>query len=427
MSFHERIPCNQETSLNNNIEKNFTESIFENIDEIIETFAKNENITDYKLLEVHTTNKSVYGSIEIAGEKLFFKIAPPISIVKELRGYKIANIYPHETIRHYFINDDFGIYIQNFCEEINEKNGQVSKQVNKNLSLIEPANYITESTEEITKKIGTIYQNSFSTQTLQLSGNNDSFFYDRLKPNGRIDQLYKEKNILFPSINQSIPFNELLNYQIIIDGQKTEYTIKQLLEKAKKELNPDNFRYFVLSQGDLTETNMTLDGKFFDFEAAGYNALSQEIAIFIHFLFIHGHYIGPKYDKNYITDSIERKELDNFKSKIKVFHDVNITDQTINITVQFPVPFIKQLIITQYIENVVKPLELNIEPGFINQIIEELKSAIILRFVGVKDLKKFEEHDLILYIYMMQYFSKKDSNINSLSTFLEKKLKSINC
>jgi hypothetical protein len=41
-----------------------------------------------------------------------------------------------------------------------------------------------------------------------------------------------------------------------------------------------------MSQGDITENNVTLEGHFYDFETGGINSITQDVAITLHYLMV---------------------------------------------------------------------------------------------------------------------------------------------
>ena len=55
--------------------------------------------------------------------------------------------------------------------------------------------------------------------------------------------------------------------------------------------------YVIPSQGDLHDMNIFQNGYVVDFEAAGWNRLSTDLATFIHHILVGGNYFGPIYAK----------------------------------------------------------------------------------------------------------------------------------
>ena len=138
----------------------------------------------------------------------------------------------------------------------------------------------------------------------------DKTLYDYLYINNKLVINYKKifnsykrslKNII--SLNENDLKNNLFYkkrlYQIdvyINDNSYKKYL--PILLDIKKHIESEKKLYSFVSQGDPTDTNITVDGEFCDFENGGYNSLVGEIAIFIVSILFFGGCIYPKYNSN---------------------------------------------------------------------------------------------------------------------------------
>lgn len=411
-------------------EGEFTVSDIESrIGTIFEEFMQQEGISEYNIVEVRRTGKSVFGRVEIEGKEYFFKVSRPENILRELQGYKIAGEYPHEEIHSHYFHENYGIYLQGYCKEVSGPEGQMSDQINRVLDSedITEIREILAKTGNILTVMGDIYEISMTKKPIVMHGPNDNFFHDRIKPNGRVDVFYKNKDFEFPTTGERIQFEDLVDYTFVINGSVMKYPLRELIDRAGIDLSPDKERLFVLSQGDPTETNMTLSGKFFDFETAGYNSLVQDVAIFAHYNHIGGHYLVPKYSITETLqemeqrDATEHSKLAQFADSVGVTSKIDKQQKRIEINFNIPQPEIKSRIFSQYVDNVVKRVEKNIPPDMQIQLVHELQSAILLRVIGVKDLRSLDEKDMLLSLALAHHFAQPDDDSISMSDFLQKK------
>lgn len=104
-----------------------------------------------------------------------------------------------------------------------------------------------------------------------------------------------------------------LNYDNLIVNDK-KYNIKSVLNDIIKNIEKNKKIYAFISQGDPTDTNITINGYFTDFENSGYNSLISEFAIIFVSLFSHGRYFYPKYNKKaYVINKSIINKFNNYK------------------------------------------------------------------------------------------------------------------
>ena len=397
---------------------------------ILEEFMQQEGISEYHIAEVRRTGKSVFGRVEIEGKGHFFKVSRPENILRELQGYKIAEEYPHEKVYSHHFHENYGIYLQEYCEEITGPEGQMSNQINRTLDLedgLEMDNLLAK-TEKVFATIGEIYEKSITKKPIVMHGPNDNFFHDRIKSNGRVDMFYKNKEFEFPATGERIPFENLLEYTFVINGDVMKHPLRKLIDTSRIDLSPDKERVFILSQGDPTETNMTLSGKFFDFETAGYNSVVQDIAIFVYHNYISGHYLVPKYSMTETLEEMKQRDATEYSKVVKFADGIDVTSkidkplQRMDINFNIPRSEIKKRIFLQYLNNVVKRVEQTMSSDMQKKLVHELQSAILLRIIGVKDLRRLDEKDMLLSLALANHFAQPDDDAVSMSDFLQKKL-----
>lgn len=169
---------------------------------------------------------------------------------------------------------------------------------------------------------------------------------------------------------------------------------------------------------------MTLGGKFFDFEAAGYNSFIQDVAIFVYYNYFGGHYLVPKYSATEPFDSLEELSPGKFRC-LKQFADdfhvgFSISEDTeeVRIDFDFVFPKIKKEMLRQFVNEVVIKVEELLPRDACRQLVSELQSAILLRVIGVKNLRTLEEKDMVISLAFANIFSQPDDKSGKISDFI---------
>ena len=402
-----------------NVGISFPEMFEKEAPDFLEDFLEEEGITDFAIIETRKTRKSIYGTIEFENRKYHFKIGDPESILTELKGFKVASEYPHENIISHTIKGNHGIYLQEFSGDLENKKNLLINSINDILLETEGDNVtrLLKKTEAILRGMGEVYKRSLTSEPIIFEGANDKFFYERIKDKGRVDQLYLEKKFKFVG-GIDFDFDELLEYKISINNGTQSPKLKELIVKAKEDLSPQKKRYFVVSQGDPTETNLSVNGTFFDFETGGYNSLVQDLAIFSCYNYFGGHYVAPKYSS--LDFYLEAEDVNRFIATVSARVDIDEQNKVLKTQAEFKPPSLKSTIFRQFIDYVVRPIEEGISQEDQELLVEQLKSAILLRIIGVKDILKFSEKDLVLFLGFIGHFCNND-HPNKLSDFLAKK------
>jgi hypothetical protein len=397
-------------------------------EEILLDFLNSEGLENCRVVEVRKTRKSIFGSVEIDGVKRFFKMSDPERMLLELQGYKLAAQYPHEHIHHHGVIKDHGIYVQDFSMEMEEHGGLLQNAINQRLD--QDGGDLLPDTERLFESMGTLYAESLTPTTLRIRGQNDAFYMDRAKDGGRVDQLYNGKTISLPSIEYESSFEDFAINKIRINGQDCPYTLAQSLDRARREFTTEDDRYFTVSPGDPTEANLTVNGKYFDFEVGGYNCIVQDVAIFASYNYFGGHYIIPKYSKadgesGVINDIHETENIRAFAEHVTVNGSMDMEQGGLSIDVSFDFPAIKKKILDQYTNLVVKRMERFIPVEIQARQAEKMKKAVVMRLLGVKNILRFEEKDFLLCVALTAYFDD-DKEYASMSEYIESKFKGLN-
>lgn len=402
--------------------------------EIVPKFAHEAHFREHSIAELRKTRKSIFGRLASEGHErvpnLFFKIAKPEQILSEMRGYRLANAYPHEAVLSHKITQEYGIYIQMFNHDMLGAGNLLQTEINRRLFDSSVDEETEHKIQNLMSKLGALYRENL-TPALTYDGENDLFFIDRLKPGGRIDKLYRGKELVFNET--SISSNDLFTSQLSVNGKICPLTLNELFERAKLDLTPERPRRFTISPGDPTEANMTLNGTFFDFEVGGHNALAQDLAIFLNYNFSGGHYIVSKY--SLAAGSTEAAPDEKAQENLRRFEDsvratATLTQSTggsltgLDISLELPVPEIKARILNEYIRNVVRPLEAQLSIQERQQLARELQSALLMRIMGVKNVMSFTQKDQLASLGLVAHFMD-DEVYDSVEEYIESKFKKI--
>ncbi len=392
-----------------------------NAEKWVLSFLENEGITGASVTEINKTTKSVFGSVEFGEKKHFFKISDAEKIAYELEGYKIAEDYKHETIHHHYFDaeEGYGLYIQDYCDEVSVDSGLAIHEINSALGKSpEEQKKIEDKLAEVYRKIHEIFESTLTEDRYVLSGRNDAFFHERLKKDGRIDSYYGKRSFKFEDSKKDIVAEELFTYLISCNGEDG-IVIQDVIEKAQHDLDPEKPRVFVVSQGDLTESNVSVEGTFFDFEAAGLNSLIQELAIYLVYTYVNGHYITPKYSKS--TDQTFSKQ---FEQSITTEYVLDEESKKMDIVMNYPLPELKRALIERFTDIVIAPIERKLNPAESTQLVKELQSAIALRLIAVKNILKFEEKDVLVTLGLLSKLCKAGDE-KTLEEFIKQRFVSI--
>ena len=388
--------------------------------ELLQAFLESKGISDYEILSISSTRKSTFGEIRFADLPHFFKIANASDIQGELEGYKRASVYPHEKVTDHFFNDSLGLIIQDYCEDARVQDGFDNVFINSmNRQIFRSGQdaRIPESGIRTIETLGRIYSDTVTAKPVVYAGHNDRFFYDRLASGDRMTQYYSGQEFVFPGANQVMSSEDLFHQQIRSLGGTIK--INDLIDRASINLRPDRPRTFVLSPGDPTESNFTVNGKFFDFETAGLNSLAQDMAIFLYFTFVYGNYVSLKYSKSGFVNSegIDPQSVDEqLKSTPTIDSDTGI----LNIETEYRLPELKRELIKVFLEKVIVPTEARLGSKLRSSIVEELKSALFMRIMAVRNILKFERKDMSAFLSFLPYFCD-EAEYPSVSEYVQNK------
>lgn len=328
-------------------------------------------MNDFKKTKKIETSKGEFGFCKYNGRRCFYKIVDNVSI--EIKRYKmLSNYYKVPKLINSFdnaiiyelidslVNCTIHEYLYN--DNINFDINNILKQYKKNMETI----YLISEDKLINKK----------------------FYIDR------VDYLKKY-------LNDKI-FNKIYIYNY------KEYNIYKILNETIDNISSNKELYSFITNGDPTDTNISIDGYFSDYECAGFNSIVGEIAIFVISILSHGSYFYPKYNKNvYTLRPFILKEYNKFK--IVINRRNNKIDGNVRI------PFKNKKLLLDYLEFYNDILNENIKEN----INKYLKYYLIMRVLTPINVLEIDESDINTIVFLVIIFSEVNS-INDLIDLVTK-------
>lgn len=333
-------------------------------------------MNDRKVLETITSAKGEYIVYEEKGKKYFQKKIYA-NILPEIEGYNLIRFYydlPHLV--------DYNLMNQTIVYEYDEslKNKTLHHALFNNI----PFN-VDKIVDLMTFRFKDF---EFKNENLSV---NSKFFLGRIKD--IIDYLDVD--------------NKLYDYNLIYKNCKLG-KFKDIVKSIIKGISKNQIVPFVISQGDPTDLNFSIDYKVTDFEVAGKNSIINEVAIFVGCYIVNCYYFYIKYMK---SPHAEFKDtLEKYKKYIKC--DYSINDKNININFENILPANVKELILKYLERVK-----NI--GIIHKNFD-LGVYIALRFISPVNLNNIKnEKDKIILITLCGLFVKKYKTLNDVIKFVK--------
>ncbi len=254
-------------------------NVFYSIDKI-KNNSYSQVIVDnnYRILSEYTNKKCTYGEALYKGKKVFYKNIKD-GVKKEIRGYNLVKLYydvpkiityDNKIILYEFISDLINKTMHEYLYTYDYLKFDFNIILNQYMNSLKNIKYLNENKLNNSK----FYKNRISQVENYISSN-----------------ICEENNDIFNEIIEKIKLNKRL--------------------------------YSFISQGDPTDTNISITGKFSDFENGGYNSLVGEISIFIVSLLTHGAYYYPKYNKKA------------YEIRPVMPNKINISNKNINLLIKY--------------------------------------------------------------------------------------------
>lgn len=312
------------------------------------------NKDEIKILKTFYTSKNEIGICKYKNNKYFYKRQP---YYDEYENYK--QIKPYFKVSKEAIKLEKYILYEYICDFKN-------KTINDYLY----GNHLKIDFEILSKQYKKSINNTLVLMR-EVETKSKKYFLDRLS-----------------IVKQNI---EQLNYKnIVFDGKI--YDLKLIFEDIFLNIIKEKKLYSFISQGDPTDTNITISGYFTDFENSGYNTILSEFSIIFVSLFSHGLYFYPKYNNK--AYSINKKILNKYK---KLGKEISYSIKENNIYIDYFNNFIPKKN-TQLISSFIELYSSN--KKYYDDF-KLLRYYICMRLLTPIDIFKMEEKDRVIIFVLI--------------------------
>lgn len=315
-----------------------------------------QQIVNGHVLTKNKQNNSMNGIIMVGNKKCFYKAQEIESHLMELCGYyQLHSSFPVPELLFAVVFNDFGVIIYEYDDSVGPGKGLLNDYLVSDDSFysLEFLEYIKSNYCKVKMK------NSYPMQ---------KFFEDRVEKRLKkyLDYSWVEKKVDI--------------------GLREPMSTKDIIAECALYFKTQRTYKCVLSHGDLNTMNIGTKPIFFDFVTSGYNYLDAEVAVFSISLLFMDLYYSPKYHmKSYqnhekICGMVPNVQLEFFAG-----------ENTIKIK-SFPKTEKKR-------KSVVKLYLQELE--YDNS---TLVYYIIMRFLTIFDIEKYEMSDKMYTLYLVHFF-----------------------
>jgi len=99
---------------------------------------------------------------------------------------------------------------------------------------------------------------------------------------------------------------------------------------------------------------------------------------------------------------------------------IDLNTGILNIETAYNLPELKRELIKVFLEKVVAPTEAKLSPELRSSLVGELKSALFMRIMAVRNILKFEEKDIAAFLSFLPYFCGEEE-YSSVSEYVKNK------
>lgn len=197
-----------------------------------------------------------------------------------------------------------------------------------------------------------------------------------------------------------------------------EFSVKEIIQEIKEVLEKPKRIKGILTMGDPTDTNISTNGLFTDFECAGYNSILGEIAILFISLTTHGSYFYPKYNSNaYILRTNLLYDFYKYKQELVYFKN---PDNKYILLPKFTILKKNKIVLLKFLNFYYKHFKDDLE------LKQYLKYYICMRILTPLDITNMEEYDQMVIISLLINIYENCTDIESLIKMIKKmKVKNI--
>lgn len=243
--------------------------------------------------------------VELGSEKKFARVYPKGRGMGEYRGVEaLKDRFPVIPVEKLIVGKDFELVVH----------PHHSPQIRKIAHLFHHVVLMECEGKDCTPLIKTIYADTLKVHQDTMAwkaqpSRNSHFFYDRLKPDGRLETIYRNKTLL------DVPWEKFKTMHWTIDGVEYQETLNELLTNAKAALDPSLARLFGLSHGDPHENNIVVDPQgmstpyaWTHAEFGGENDLLTDAMMTLLYITVYGDYLDAVFHPDHYQHNLKIEE-----------------------------------------------------------------------------------------------------------------------
>ncbi|MFF3359132.1 hypothetical protein ACFYWN_42605 [Streptomyces sp. NPDC002917] len=215
-------------------------------------------------------------------------------------------------------------------------------------------------------------------------------YLDRIRPGGRLDRWYLQRDlpITLPHTDTTLTLRELADHTVTANGRPLTLNVAAIIDSARHALTPERRCLAGLTQGDPTEPNIADPLCWLDFEFAGRNAAAGEAANLLWYLMAMGGWLVPRYQTDVYVRTL-RLALP-AQTSPRIDHlQLDPTARHIDIRYSWNTGAGRHVAIAGAMHGLC-------EQGGIGM--DELRSFLALRILGVIPPTRLSGHDLVLVL-----------------------------
>lgn len=223
-------------------------------------------------------------------------------------------------------------------------------------------------------------------------------YLDRIRPGGRIDTWYLSGRLSLPGPRTGgpLPLSTLTGHTFVVNGIPLRLDLPGAIRDAREALRSGRHWLTALTQGDPTEPNIADPLCWLDFEYAGRNALSGEIAVMLWYLLGMGGWLVPTYQPDVYARTLPLHLPPVATPHLQpVEHDER--HRRLEIRYTWPVGPGRQAAITRLLQRVRADLALaaGLSP---DRFLAQIRHFLTLRILGVIPPARLTGSDLLLLL-----------------------------
>lgn len=221
----------------------------------------------------------------------------------------------------------------------------------------------------------------------------------RAAPGGRLDAYYQAGREWSLSATARVRPSELSALRLTVNGKDHAVDFSAMITWCRESLAPGRRAWAAVTQGDPTDLNIgwspAAGPVWFDYDAAGLNALPGEFACFLLYQRLHGAWLTPKYNPAAFRDHPAALAPPSVPPPV-----VSVTFRAPSLTINYrhAPSAARQHVIRRYLDEIVLPAGARLG---ISDTADWLRPYLAMRLLAVYDLASLQPADTALPLALL--------------------------